>query len=127
MLALCPYCAQHRTDFCIPEFERRAYDMSWFENVGFQMSPSDIDLKPEILLENLKFKLPLHQAQIEHKVHRVAAPIHYLHFTFQIRQWLPHPGLDRASACGAARGSPSHDVMHTPARPPPPPPRSLPV
>ena len=31
----------------------------------------------------------------------VAAPNHYLHFTFQLMQWLPRPWLGRA--CEAAR------------------------
>jgi hypothetical protein len=50
MLVLCPHCAQNCADSCIPEFQRLA-----FESADFQMSPSDVDIKLNILLANLKF------------------------------------------------------------------------
>jgi hypothetical protein len=40
--------------------------MCWFESADFQMSPSDIELKLNILLSNLKFELCFHQAELEH-------------------------------------------------------------
>ena len=41
---------------------------------------------------------------------------HYLHLTFQIRQWLPSPWLGCAG--GAASGSPLHEVIPTQAQQP---------
>ena len=57
---------------------------------------------------------------------RSDAPNHFLHFTFQIRQWLPRR-RPRAGPC--VGGSPSREVIPKPSRsppPPPPPPRSPP-
>jgi hypothetical protein len=51
----CSYCAQHRADFCIPEFQRLAFEMCWFESANFEMSPPDIEIKLIILFANLKF------------------------------------------------------------------------
>jgi hypothetical protein len=55
MLALCLYCTQHCADFCIPEFQRLAFKMCWFESADFRMSFSDIEIELNILLANLKF------------------------------------------------------------------------
>jgi hypothetical protein len=55
MIALCQYCTQHHADFCIPEFQRQALEMCWFECADFQMSPSDIVETLKIFLANLKF------------------------------------------------------------------------
>jgi hypothetical protein len=45
MLALCLFFAQHHADFCIPDFQRLAFEMCWFENGDLQLSPFDIGLK----------------------------------------------------------------------------------
>jgi hypothetical protein len=56
MLALCPYYTHHHADFCIPEFQRQAVEMCWFESADSQMPPSDIAswIKPLYPLLNFK-------------------------------------------------------------------------
>ena len=53
MLALCPYCAQHRADSCISVVQRLAFEMCLFQSADFRMSPSEIGIKLNILLANL--------------------------------------------------------------------------
>jgi hypothetical protein len=64
--------AQHRVDFCIPEFQRQAFEIYLFENADFQKSPSDIALKFNILVQILNFNVLLgdHQNQLECESHR---------------------------------------------------------
>jgi hypothetical protein len=57
--------------FCIPKFQRLAFEMCSFESADFQMSPSDIAIKLKIILSNLKFLLRCHQAQLEVELHRL--------------------------------------------------------
>jgi hypothetical protein len=52
----CLYCGQHAADFCIPEFQRWAFEIYWFESADFQMSPSDIRIELNMLLAILKFQ-----------------------------------------------------------------------
>jgi hypothetical protein len=66
MPILHPTTGQRSADSCISNFQRRAFKMCWFESADFQMSPSDIELKLNILLSNLKFELCFHQAELEH-------------------------------------------------------------
>jgi hypothetical protein len=60
MIALCLYCAQPSADFCIPDFQRLAFEMCLFESADFQKYPFEFEFQTlnsnlTSFLHNLKF------------------------------------------------------------------------